>query len=46
MDGARLSPHQLMDDKKWVPSAAHRGHTGRSREEKGVYEARSEMGLQ
>ena len=45
-DGARLSPYKPVDDKKWIFTATYHRHTRWSREEKGVYKVRSEMGLQ
>jgi len=45
-NSTRLSTHKPVDDKKWVPPAPHRRHTGWSRKEKGVYEVGFEMGIQ
>jgi len=44
-DGARLSTHKSVDGKKRIPPLPHRGHTGQSRKEEGVYEAGLEMGI-
>ena len=44
-NGARLSLHQPINDKKWIPPTSHYGHIGRSRKEEGVYKAGSEVGI-
>jgi len=45
-DSTRLSSYKPIDDKKWISLTTYRRYTGWSREEKGVYEVGSEMGLQ
>ena len=45
-NGAGLSTHKSVNNKEWVFFTPHCRHTGWSRKEKGVYEARPEMGIQ
>jgi len=45
-NGARLSSHKSVDDKKWVSFTSHCKHTRWSRKKKGVYKIGSEVGLQ
>jgi len=44
-NGARLSSHQSMDGKKWIPPASHYGHIRWSRKEEGIYKVGSEVGI-
>jgi len=45
-DGTRLSLYKSVDDKKRIPIATYRRHTGWSREKEGIYKVGSKMGLQ
>jgi len=45
-NGAGLLIHKPVDNKKWIFFTSHRRYIGWSREEKGVYEAGPEVGIQ
>jgi len=44
-DSTGLLAHKPVDNKKWVPPPPHSRYIGWSGKEKGVYKARSKIGL-